>query len=463
MPNGSNGITKFLKIDRDGNLIWSKTIGGNYATGANGIIESADGGIILTGSSRRFDPLGAAFIMKFDACMEREWTHEFGVYNDMDYMWQLKSTLDGNYITGARYMGYDFQLNAERVGLCKFKPNGDTLWIKDYTLFNSNHDLDEIQVIDSNTYILGEAYVPLSGGGTTGYLRSYIQKVDINGNLLFGKVIGDSVYTIPASVIKANDSSLIFSTIYFTNSNYVRYNYLIKTDMEGNVQWEKFTSDTTAHVSDVATDMVKINDSTAVIMCISGPNDTANVYQQKLKLIKIDMDGNVLDSAQISNTHDLGSYMIQNTDSDLVIFGINYFPPSTIITPFALKVRSSDFQIDTLFNLAFNYDSLCANAITSGNIVYDTVTINGIAQTTIYYNPIKVYPNPAQDKFALSNNMQSAMQVVVYNVLGEVVLKQNEVNSNEWIPINQLRNGLFYVKVNVKNKEVYTGKFVVNK
>ena len=153
----------------------------------------------------------------------------------------------------------------------------------------------------------------------------------------------------------------------------------------------------------------------------------------------------------------------KNNENNLVIAGSSNIYPSQTFTPFVLKVRTSDFQIDTLLNLNATYDSLCATAITSGNIVYDTVTINGIAETTIYYNPIKVYPNPAQDKFALSNTLQSQMDIILFNVMGEAVLQNKKVNTDEWIATNELSNGIYFIKVFVKNRVAYTGKVLINR
>ncbi len=89
-----------------------------------------------------------------------------------------------------------------------------------------------------------------------------------------------------------------------------------------------------------------------------------------------------------------------------------------------------------------------AKAVT---IVSDTVCI-GIEENSNIQD-ISVYPNPSNGDFTISvsNANFTNLSVTVINILGEVVysntFKNNSVNFNKQIDLNQLSNGVYYFRL----------------
>src|SRR5690349_6683160 len=72
---GSSPNVKILliKTDVDGTVLWIKTIGtpGHYSL-ATGIDNTIDGGLIIGGVTAQYDTMGASFILKLDACGDKQ-------------------------------------------------------------------------------------------------------------------------------------------------------------------------------------------------------------------------------------------------------------------------------------------------------------------------------------------------------------------------------------------------------
>lgn len=87
-----------LKIDGDGNKIWEKTYGGDDYDKTERVIQSLDGGFIITGvtNSSTTGDLDA-YLLKIDADGNKVWEKTYGGSQD-DEPWQILETEDGEFI-----------------------------------------------------------------------------------------------------------------------------------------------------------------------------------------------------------------------------------------------------------------------------------------------------------------------------------------------------------------------------
>ena len=137
---------------------------------------------------------------------------------------------------------------------------------------------------------------------------------------------------------------------------------------------------------------------------------------------------------------------------------------------FALKIRTSDLQLDTMKNQNLTYDYLCPSIITSGYIPYDTAATSiGFAeeeQTAVHF---MLYPNPASAVLYISPGepIHKATQLTahVYNLFGEVVaeilLKPHQ--SQISIDVSHYAAGAYILTVTQQGNVVYKNRFMVVK
>ncbi len=73
---------------------------------------------------------------------------------------------------------------------------------------------------------------------------------------------------------------------------------------------------------------------------------------------------------------------------------------------------------------------------------------------------IRVFPNPTEDKlFFKLREPVTFNEIVVYNILGQVVLQQNQINSN-YVDVSYLKTGSYFIRIAFNNTEVITHKFI---
>ena len=151
--NSSGSYANLVKTDSSGIPIWSKIYGGFYHSYGYDVKQTADSGFILTGSSVSAGSLATdAYLIKTDKNGDTLWTKTIGG-NGFYSGNSVEITYDGGYII----CGYSKQDTSgfTDVYLTKTDPNGEVVWSK--TLGGSRDDrgLSMTQTADSGYIICG--------------------------------------------------------------------------------------------------------------------------------------------------------------------------------------------------------------------------------------------------------------------------------------------------------------------
>lgn len=259
-----------LKIDADGNCIFAKTLEGPYTDWADFIIQTKDGGYILAGRNYSLqNNTDIIFITKLNKNFEIEWKK---TYDEMDREVKSIELKDGSLIIG----------KTQNVYLAKTDEKGNFIWIRTlgqefyesgYYALNTKdgatmilgltEDISEIKtdvyltrkkkdvhknfVFGGNEYDWGYCLTEIKDGylitGLTfsfgnGKSDVYLIKIDMEGNCVFAKTIGQEGYDEGLSVLEADDG--YFITGATTSQGKDDYDVLIvRTDLEGNLKWIK--------------------------------------------------------------------------------------------------------------------------------------------------------------------------------------------------------------------------------
>ena len=125
-----------------------------------------DGGLIVTGATNSQDEcLGDncldAFVMKLNACGEKDWCKIYSVPMDVEEGVSVLQLPNNNYLVQVNYFGYD-DAN-KRIWLFCLDPNGETIWQKVYcqepTNFYGESGWNTYLVNDDKILITGDCWV----------------------------------------------------------------------------------------------------------------------------------------------------------------------------------------------------------------------------------------------------------------------------------------------------------------
>jgi len=219
-----------VKLDAHGNLQWTKTIGGKKEDRGTSLIQTSDGGYAIAGYTSSF---GAGewdvYVVKLDANGNLQWTKTIGG-PESEAGYSLIQTSDGGYAIA----GPTSSLGAgeKDVYVVKLDANGNLQWTK--TIGGPGHEAGAslMQISDGGYVIAG--FTTSFGAGL---LDVYVVKLDANGNLQWTKTIGGPASEAGSSLIQTSDGGY---AITGPTGRLGEWDiYVVKLDAKGNLQWTK--------------------------------------------------------------------------------------------------------------------------------------------------------------------------------------------------------------------------------
>lgn len=429
----NGGLDVFiLKLNSDGNFIWAKQIGGSLNDKGFSISVNPQNDLIAAGSFQDtvdFNPgIGIhnfisggnndAFIIKLDDLGNYIWAKQFG-----------------NSVLGSAQIN---SVVADSIG----------------------------NVFSTGSFFGAVDFDPGSGTFNLGSLVNvFISKLDSSGDFLWAVGIGGGSYDDGKS-IKTDHSGNIYATGYFTGmvdfdpsstSTFTLNSsnpdvFIIKLDPLGNFYWAKnmgLNSDAKGY--DLALDMQDNVYITGQFTGISNFDPSVSNFTLSSKgstdifISKLNFDGNFVWAKSIgSSTDDAGR--------SIAIDGLNNI-----------------YTTGWYRNLAdFDPDEGVFNMPVAG--FYDTF-IHKMSQPTVgikensFINNIVIYPNPTAETINIEiDNIvpKSTLYFEISNILGQIIITKPIFNQYSSFNIEQLKSGLYIVRIISKDKTLITKKIIKN-
>lgn len=250
-----------------GNTSIKKFFGGTGNDVGNCVALTADAGYIIAGSSSSSNTgtltgitsngSTDGLLIKINGSGIIQWQKLLGG-SATDFFLDIKKTADGGYIA----TGYSTSSNtgtltginsngAQDLWIIKLDVNGNTQWQK--LLGGSSTDVgNSVQQTTDNGFIItgwsqSSNTGTLSGINSNGALDFYIIKLDVNGNMQWQKLLGGTLVDNGRSVEQTADGGFIVAgntassntgTLTGLTSNGLNDGWILKLDGNGNVQWQ---------------------------------------------------------------------------------------------------------------------------------------------------------------------------------------------------------------------------------
>ncbi|UCG93105.1 MAG: DJ-1/PfpI family protein [candidate division WOR-3 bacterium] len=255
--NGSKDVY-VISLDNDGNEVWSKTYGGQSWDVGTSVCAAAEGGYFVCGFTHSYTAGEEdIYLLKIDKDGNEIWSKTYGGER-IEMSNSIALTSDGGCIIGATSLSYGGRNTDFYV--MKTDADGNKLWAESYAAQGpAGHGFDWCK-----------AFYATSDGGyvMTGYadcidlMDGVVIKIDADGNEMWQKTFGNNPYydygnsicemkdgsIVVAGITKSmRDASTKFQNIYDNDI------CLTKFDREGNITWQKTIG---GHGSDWASSVV---------------------------------------------------------------------------------------------------------------------------------------------------------------------------------------------------------------
>ena len=408
-----------IKINANGDTLWTKTYGGTKDEYTNSLQQTTDGGFILAGYTTTFvtgTDSGNIYLIKTDALGNLKWTKSFGGAVAISDGYSIQQTTDKGYIiTG--YTNSFGEPNGDAF-LIKTDSIGNMAWTKTYGSLGVDWGNSVQQTSDGGYIIAGS-----SSFDTTNLIDVYLIKTNTNGDTLWTKTYGSTGYDFGQAIEQTIDGGYII-TGYTNSYGAGNYNvYLIKADANGNAIWSSAIGNTG---DDEGNSVHQTTDGGYVI---SGISNSFGAGDYDMYLIKVDANGNTCNKTTLSS---------------------NISSPATILNNQTTQIYTANTSLNYIHTL-----------IDTGAVTNGICTSLGVKSINKYNRDITIFPNPNNGVFTISINdsEEEKANIVIKNILGETIysIKANKINK---VDLQNLPNGTYFLYIQ-SNNEPYSQKIII--
>jgi len=282
-----------VKLDVNGNLQWTKTIGGKKEDVSASFIQTSDGGYAIAGATTSF---GAGYTdvyaIKLDANGNLQWTRTIGG-RGYEIGNSLIQTSDGGYVIAGSTTS--FGAGGEDVYFVKLDATGNLQWTKTIGGPGGEAGFSLIQTSDGG-YAIAGATTSFGAGG----LDVYVVKLDANGNLQWTTTIGGKGWDVGFSLIQTSDGGYaIAGTTTSFGAGYTDV-YVVKLDANGKPQWTKTIG--AKNKNPIKSSIIQTSDGSYVI---AGTTTSFGAGGRDVYVVKLDKNGDAC--CAVSQTSRVGS------------------------------------------------------------------------------------------------------------------------------------------------------------
>jgi hypothetical protein len=294
-----------VKTDSDGKQQWNLTYGKTGSDIGYAIISTSDGGYAVAGSTNSFGAGNSdMWLVKSDASGNMLWNKTYGGAG-CDVATSITQLRDGGYLLA----GYTNSSGADGydIYLVKTNASGNTQWSK--TLGGTSDDFGycAIQTADDGCMVVGESVD-----------RIFFIKTDATNNVQWQKYYDGGYGGGAFSVIQTSDGGYAISGYLIYGLPPVAFSRLIKTDAEGNIQWDK----TQVYAWRITSQIVRpgagslLQTSDGGYVMISAVQGSSNRW-----LIKTDSNGGMIWNQVYDRGNDFVNCLTTTSDNKLAIAG----------------------------------------------------------------------------------------------------------------------------------------------
>lgn len=336
-----------LKINSEGNVVWSKTYGGSGDDIGRSVIQTQDGGYAIAGYSTSSDGDASNnegfhdhWILKLDAQGTIEWENSFG-FAGHDHAYDLLQTADGGYflsgftdVTASGGQGNFGKSTATQHGVGEFwaiktDPQGTMQWSRYFGGTNNDRSYASTQAADGGFILTGfSESTDFDISTPRGSYDFWVIKITATGDLAWERSFGGSEIEESYDIVLTADNNYrIAGQTYSTDKDITNPHgnsdfWTIEIDDNGNLIREKTYG---GPDFDVARSISVTHDNGFLIAGNTKSTSAdvdENFGENDIWLIKTDASGTLLWEQSFGGSGlDFGHDAIETEDRSIIVVG----------------------------------------------------------------------------------------------------------------------------------------------
>lgn len=272
----------YMKIDANGQILWTKTWGGSGRERGQDLIEVSNGNIAITGytsssPAQYFD----AFLLMTDSNGDLLWNRRYGsgTYDDANVVRELA---DGGFILGGQSGN---GINGLDQYLIRTAADGAEIWSRKFGSTETDN-IEHLTIAPDGFYLAGGSNMSSGFGGDDGYLV----KTDTSGMVMWGRIYGGNQPDDFHRVEITSDGGLILSGTT-SSSGLDRPNmWLVKTNAAGDSLWTRTYG---GHNHDHGYSAVETDDGGFIF---AGYSSSFDYFNENAYVVKTDANGGIVNN-----------------------------------------------------------------------------------------------------------------------------------------------------------------------
>ena len=256
-----------VRLDSSGDLLWERSFGGDSYDSAKSVARTADGGFIVgawsssgsNGNKTSFN-FGKTdyWLIRLDGDGNKIWDRSFGGL-DEDYLQTVLQTADGGFLLAGSSVSspggtktstnFSGSLFGSDFWVIRTDSDGNKLWERTYGGTDSEYLASAVAAGDGGFLLAGTSYSGTNGNKTVdqiGYGDYWVVRIDGDGTVLWQAAFGGQSTDSLESAAKTSDGGFVLGGISYSDPGPAKTSpgfgtgdyWVVRIDAQGNPLWD---------------------------------------------------------------------------------------------------------------------------------------------------------------------------------------------------------------------------------